>query len=95
MSTEIDAIKDNSDREIAEGFIRRLLLPEASPEIRILKLWEVLRLTAMSRSTLYDRIARDGFPRQIHLGVDPKSRAVGWVESEVLRWLQDRIDSRG
>lgn len=33
------------------------------------------------------------FPRRIRLGNGPRSR-VGWIESEVLDWLQQRIDRR-
>jgi prophage regulatory protein len=38
-----------------------------------------------------DRLEKVGlFPKRVHLGVN----RIGWVESEVLDWLQKRIDSR-
>ena len=43
-----------------------------------------------SNSSLYDAIKRHGFPRPIPLG----ARAVGWVEEEVDRWLEERIAER-
>ena len=33
------------------------------------------------------------FPKRVRLGSCPRSR-VGWVESEVLEWLQERIERR-
>ena len=37
------------------------------------------------------RLERDGdFPKRVHLGPN----RVGWIESEVLDWLQIRIDAR-
>ena len=33
------------------------------------------------------------FPQRVRLGNGPRSR-VGWIESEVLEWLRQRIDAR-
>lgn len=33
------------------------------------------------------------FPKRVRLGNGPRSR-VGWIEAEVLDWLQRRIDAR-
>jgi prophage regulatory protein len=33
------------------------------------------------------------FPKRVRLGNGPRAR-VGWVEQEVLDWLQARIDAR-
>lgn len=52
----------------------------------ILRLRDVLRMTGLSRSTLYNMIKRKDFPHQVSLG----ARAVGWVKREV----QNRIEAR-
>jgi len=53
---------------------------------RLLRLPEVLRLTGLSRSTLYRKIKAGEFPRPVKLG----KRAVGWRESEVIAWINGR-----
>lgn len=57
---------------------------------RIIRLPEVTNLTGISRSSIYEFIKKSQFPKQINLG----ARAVGWVESEVQGWIQQRISER-
>jgi prophage regulatory protein len=59
---------------------------ETTPDT-ILRLTEVLERTGLSRSTLYNRIAKSEFPHQISLG----GRAVGWLNGEVENWINERI----
>jgi prophage regulatory protein len=54
---------------------------------RLIKRQAVEKITALSRSEIYRRIAAGTFPKQIPLG--PKS--VAWVETEVLAWCGARI----
>jgi prophage regulatory protein len=56
----------------------------------ILRLPAVKARTGLSRSTIYLRIQEGSFPAPISLG---GGRAVGWVESEVQTWLEQRIES--
>lgn len=58
--------------------------------IQILKLKEVVQKTSLCRATVYQMMAAGTFPKSISLG----PRSVGWIESEVEQWLQDRIDQR-
>ncbi len=61
-------------------------------EYKIIRLNEVKVITGLSRSTIYLRMAEGKFPQQISLG----SRAVGWINSEVIDWIEHRIsESRG
>ena len=55
----------------------------------ILRLPRVKARTGLSRSTIYLRVAEGSFPRPVSLG----GRAVGWVESEVQKWLEQRIEA--
>jgi prophage regulatory protein len=60
------------------------------PPKTILRQVEVLRRTGFSRSTLYLRIGKGEFPRQVALG----ARAVGWVQEEVDAWIAKRMRDR-
>jgi prophage regulatory protein len=51
--------------------------------VRVIRLNEVKNKVGLSRSTIYRRIANDGFPKPILLG----GRASGWIESEIDEWL--------
>lgn len=62
---------------------------ETSPLV-IIRLSDVLQRTGLSRSTIYNRIARNEFPRQVSLG----ARAVGWIEQEIERWIAERSHLR-
>lgn len=48
---------------------------------------DVERVTGLSRSSIYLRIANGSFPKPISLG----GRAVGWLESEIRSWLDEQI----
>ena len=50
----------------------------------------VLELTAMSQGTLYTLMSEGRFPRPLKVG----KRAVRWVESEVVEWLDERKQAR-
>ena len=57
------------------------------PERRILRAKEVIKLTGLSRSTIW-RLQRQGkFPRSRRIG----DVAVGWLDAEVLAWINGRF----
>lgn len=51
---------------------------------------EVERLTALSRSRIYDLMKQGTFPRPVSLG----SMSVAWLEIEVMEWIASRIADR-
>ena len=53
---------------------------------RLMKLREVLVVCAVSRSTLYEMIARAEFPSPVRVS----ERAVAWRHDEVLAWIRSR-----
>ena len=57
---------------------------------RFLRLPEVLEMTGMGKTFIYDRMKEGTFPKQIQLG----SRTVVWNEQEVIKWMEDRMASR-
>ena len=46
---------------------------------------DVIRITALSRATLYRRIAGGKFPAPVHLG----GRACGWPRAALQSWIDD------
>jgi prophage regulatory protein len=58
--------------------------------IKIIKLFEVQELTTHSRSTIYRLMNEGRFPSQIKLS----KRSVGWIEKEILEYLDNCIINR-
>ena len=58
--------------------------------MRVLKLKDVLSITGLGKTSLYKLINLSEFPKPISLGL----RAVGWLESEIEAWIQDKINAR-
>lgn len=54
----------------------------------ILRLPAVKARVGLSRSSIYLKISKGEFPRQIFLG----SRAVGWLEQNIDEWLSRQIE---
>lgn len=56
-----------------------------SPEPAFYRLTDVIRITALSRSSIYRRIAAGDFPPQVSLG----GRAKGWRREALQAWIGD------
>ena len=54
----------------------------------IWRLPEIMARTGLSRSTIYDKMAKGDFPTQIKLG----ARAVGWIADEIIDWINRQIE---
>jgi prophage regulatory protein len=65
-------------------------LMENSKMSQIIRLPRVSQITQLSRSKIYNLMAADDFPQKIQLGV----RAIGFLEAEILEWIQARADAR-
>jgi len=60
------------------------------PEPAFYRLVDVLRITALSRSSIYRRIAAGEFPPQVSLG----GRAKGWRREDLQSWVGDPLGFR-
>lgn len=67
-----------------------LMAVSAPVQERFLRLPEVIHQCGLSRSTLYDLIARDAFPAQVSLG----GKNVAWLQSEITAWMMERVAHR-
>ena len=61
-------------------------IPKSGAECRIQK-------TGLSKSSIYDLIARDQLPRPVRLS-PTGGRSVAFVESEIDTWIAERIAAR-
>jgi prophage regulatory protein len=59
------------------------LTSKASPAFYRLR--DVMRICALSRSTIYRRVSEGRFPAPIRLG----GRAVAWPSAELQAWIDD------
>ena len=65
-------------------------------KMQIIKFNELSQLTRLSRSTLYEKLNEKSsrydktFPKQLKLSLN----AVGWLEHEVLEWLDSKAKER-
>jgi prophage regulatory protein len=59
-------------------------------KLSILRRRQVEARTGLSRSTIYLYIQEGTFPKPINLG----TRAVGWLENEIEKWLVERVENR-
>lgn len=59
-------------------------------KMRILSIKQVRELVLYSPQHIYRLEQAGKFPKRVRLGPN----RVGWIESEVLEWLNSRIDDR-
>jgi prophage regulatory protein len=57
---------------------------------RIVRLRTILARTALSRSTIYRKIAEGTFPAQVKISANGS----GWRESDINRWIADPVGWR-
>ena len=56
---------------------------------RIMRTPEVVRITGLSKTTIWRRVRSGDFPAPIRLG-GLATRSVGWREQEVENWIDTR-----
>lgn len=59
-------------------------------ELRLISLKDVVARTALSKSTIYQLIKDNAFPKSINI----TTRRVAWVVHEIDSWLSERINAR-
>ena len=60
-----------------------------TPKQEVLRISDVVRLTRLSKATVYRMMARDAFPRPFPLTGVPGG-AVAWRLEDVAKWIDDR-----
>ena len=59
---------------------------------KLIRIKEVIKITSLSKSYIYEIRNRGLFPASIQLV--PGGTSVAWVEAEVLSWIESRIKER-
>jgi prophage regulatory protein len=59
---------------------------------RFIRIREVIRLTGISKSYIYQLCNDNQFPKSIQL--IPGGKSVAWLESEVIDWIDSRVKAR-
>lgn len=65
--------------------------PTSAQPRRILRIRQVLDMTGLRRTALYEKMHANEFPQSVKLG----ARAVGWREGDVLSWIDGLTPSQG
>jgi len=74
---------------------RRPPLPDEAPPIRseairILRLPQVLNVTGLAKTKIYELQSQGNFPMRVQI----TGHSVGWIEHEVQAWLTQRAAAR-
>lgn len=59
---------------------------------RLIRIKDVVAITGISKSYIYQLCNNNQFPQSIRL--IPGGKSVAWVEGEVLDWIDERIHER-
>ena len=54
---------------------------------KLLRLRDVIKMTSLTRTTIYNYMSEGKFPKNIHLG--PKISV--WIEKEIQEWINSQI----
>lgn len=63
---------------------------EADHLPNFMRLRQVIAATGLSKTSVYDLIRANAFPRQVRLS----EKRSGWIKSEIEAWMQSRIEAR-
>lgn len=56
-------------------------------DYKLLRIKEVMATTRLGKTTIYNMIKNDAFPKPVRIG----KRTVVWLESDVQKFVQERI----
>ena len=65
-------------------------IPTPNQTLRFIRIGEAVKKTGLSKSSIYDLMAQDLFPKTVRLG----ARSVAFIESEIDAWMVERIAAR-
>ncbi len=90
MTTQKDKFTGNGNEQ-AQGELPLFAAIQTPLSLKVLRLPDVIARVGLKRASIYQRIQMGIFPKPVPLG----PRAVGWLEHEVVAWLNGRVQMRG
>jgi prophage regulatory protein len=82
-------IRRPAHSEPARALVPCETTPRSAP-IRILRLAQVIDMTGLGKTKIYELQAQGSFPMSVRI----TTHSVGWVEHEVQAWLTGRLAER-
>ena len=82
-------IRRPAHSEPARALVPCETTPRSAP-IRILRLAQVIDMTGLGKTKIYELQAQGSFPMSVRI----TTHSVGWVEQEVQTWLTGRLAER-
>jgi prophage regulatory protein len=61
---------------------------------RFIRLPEVIKITGLSRSSIYNMCYNGSFPKQFKLSSKGTTGAVAWCREEILMWMKNIRQAR-
>ncbi len=68
------------------------LKQEAERSKKLIRIRDVIAITGISKSYIYQLCSNNLFPKSVQL--IPGGTSVAWIEKEVLNWIDERIQER-
>ena len=65
---------------------------QTTTEPQLIRIKQVMEITGLSKSYLYNLTANGNFPRSVN--IVPGGSSKGWIKEEIVSWVQQRIDER-
>lgn len=58
--------------------------------MKLIRLRQVMQMTGLGRSSIYNYMKDQSFPKQVKI----TSNLSAWVETEINEWIQDKVNQR-
>src|SRR2546425_9787955 len=90
-TVDVAAVRASLRQAAVENEVERRVAAQMGSD-RVLRIAEVMKATRLGRTTIWELEQRGEFPRRRKLTA--RGRAVGWLASDVARWIAEREAAR-
>lgn len=90
MPCTASAVQQNQEHVMNKNKIA--IKKEIDKSNRLIRIRDVIAITGISKSYIYQLCSNNQFPKSVQL--IPGGTSVAWLESEILAWIDERIQER-